>query len=169
MAGEHSDLTTALADLHPAGFAWALHCCGRDRQSAEDVVQTTYLKILDGRARFRGDGSFKAFLFGVIRTTAAEHRRRGLARRLLLDRWVARQPAAAPPGDPEREATRAERHGALRAALGRLPRRQRELLELVLAHDLTLEEAAGALHISVGSARVHYARAKRRLAAELPR
>ena len=43
---------------------------------AEDVLQTSYLKILDGRARFGGRSSFKTFLFGVIRHTAAEDRRR---------------------------------------------------------------------------------------------
>jgi RNA polymerase sigma-70 factor (ECF subfamily) len=167
--GGQPDLVAALADLHPAAFAWALCCCGRDRTMADDVLQTSYLKILDGRARFRGAGTFKAFLFGVVRTTAAESRRRGLARRLLLARWGSERPAPPPAADPEREAARAERHGALRAALGRLPRRQRELLELLLAHDLTLEEAARTLGISVGSARVHYARAKRRLGRELGR
>ncbi len=167
MDGEPPDLEAALARIHPAGFAWSLCCCGRDRQIAEDVLQTSYLKILDGRARFRGAGSFKAFLFGVIRTTAAEHRRRDLARRLLLDRWGSERTPAPPPADPEHEAARTERHAVLRAALARLPRRQRELLELVLAHDLTLQEAATALRISLGSVRVHYARAKRRLAQEL--
>ncbi|HEX6836121.1 MAG TPA: sigma factor, partial [Polyangia bacterium] len=61
-----------LAELHPASFAWALTCCGFDRQEAEDVLQTAYLKILDGRARFDGRSTFKTWLFAVVRHTAAD-------------------------------------------------------------------------------------------------
>ena len=53
------------------------------------------------------------------------------------------------------------------AALRQLARRQREVLELVFYHDMTIEQAGAALHISTGSARVHYTRGKKRLEALL--
>jgi RNA polymerase sigma factor (sigma-70 family) len=56
---------------------------------------------------------------------------------------------------------------ALRAAVERLPRRQREVLQLVLALGLTLQEVAETLSISPGAAAVHYDRGKKRLAAFL--
>ena len=148
--------------LHPAGFAWAMACCGRDRERAEDVLQTSYLKILDGRARFAEKSSFKTFLFGVIRRTAAEERRRAALAGVLLGRAGTAAPAAGG------EALSADRL-ALRAALARLPRRQREVLELVFAFGMTLQESAQALSISLGSASVHYDRGKKRLAALLER
>ena len=43
-----------LEQLHPASFGWAMACCQRERELAEDVLQTAYLKVLDGRARFDG-------------------------------------------------------------------------------------------------------------------
>ncbi len=51
----------------------------------------------------------------------------------------------------------------LARALGRLPLRQRQLLMLVFYHDLSIREAGAALDISLGSARTHYERGKRRL------
>jgi RNA polymerase sigma-70 factor (ECF subfamily) len=161
------DLERELERLHPASFAWALGCCGRKREDAEEVLQTTYLKILEGRARFDGRASFKTFLFAVIRRTAAELRRRNLLRGLRLRGFEGSNSPNAGPSDPEAEAQASERRSALRAGLTKLPRRQREVLDLVLAHEMSLGEAAGTLGISLGSVRSHYDRAKKRLARTL--
>ena len=151
------DIAQELERLHPASFSWALSCCRRDREEAEEVLQASYLKVLEGRARFEERSSFKTFLFGVIRRTASEQRRRRLLQTLWLERWGR---AVQPSGAEEEPADRLQ---GLNAALDRLPRRQREVIELRLQHEMTIEEAASALSISLGSARVHYTRAKERL------
>jgi RNA polymerase sigma-70 factor (ECF subfamily) len=158
------DLAQELERLHPASFSWALSCCRRDREEAEEVLQATYLKLLEGSARFDGRSSLKTFLFGVIRRTAAEQRRR----RAFQGRWLELWGRASERGgsgsvEPPDSDVPSNRLGRLDAALALLPRRQREVIELRLQHEMTLEAAAGALAISVGSARVHYARAKERL------
>ncbi len=150
------ELEGELERLHPASFAWALGCCRRNREEAEDVLQASYLKILEGKARFDGRSSFKTFLFSVIRRTAAEDRRRSILREL----WIARRRQEAATGGTSQEAGG---RLLLLPALGRLAKRQREVLELVFQHDMTLEEAARTIGVSVGSARVHYARGKKRL------
>jgi RNA polymerase sigma-70 factor, ECF subfamily len=150
------DIEAELEAHHRAGFAWSLACCGRDREEAEDVLQTSYLKILDGRARFAGRSAFKTFLFGVIRRTAAEGRRRRRFAEIFLARPERAMPQAAQAIPDERL--------ALLAALARLPKRQREMLELVFYVGLTVDEAAETLGVSAGSARVHYGRGKRRMA-----
>jgi RNA polymerase sigma-70 factor (ECF subfamily) len=161
------DLEGELERLHPASFAWALGCCRRQREDAEEVLQTSYLKILDGRARFDGRAGFKTFLFAVIRRTAAELRRRDFLRSFRLQAPIAREAPQDGVANPEAKAEGAERLSALRAAVSRLPRRQREVLELMLAHEMSLREAAATIEISVGSARTHYDRAKKRLARTL--
>jgi RNA polymerase sigma-70 factor (ECF subfamily) len=149
-----------LEQLHPASFGWALACCRHDREEAEEVLQEVYLTVLDGRARFDGRSSPRTWLFAVIRRTAASRRRSLWLRRLALARWLDGRPAPPPPGSPESALRTAETQWALRAALARLPERQRQVLHLVFYQDLTLEEASQVLGISVGSARTHYHRGK---------
>ena len=159
------ELEAELERHHADCHGWALGCCAWDRTEADDVLQTSYLKVLDGRAAFDGRSSFRTWLFAVIRRTAAEHRRRGLLRRFWPLRAAldgAGEPADPAP-DPAAALGRAETNGRLREALAALPRRQRELLHLVFYQELSISEAAGVLGVSVGSARTHYERGKRRL------
>lgn len=164
---EYAALRQQLAASHEESFAWALTCCRRDRREAEDVLQTAYLKVLDGRARFDGRSAFQTWLFAVIRRTAADQRRRTVFRALRLLPLDARpEPASAEPL-PDEAAEVSERRGRLERAVARLPRRQREVLLLVFYHGRTVEEAARVLGIGAGSARTHYARGKARLRALL--
>jgi RNA polymerase sigma-70 factor (ECF subfamily) len=160
---DEDDLRDALQALHPAMFGWALACCGRRREEAEDLLQASYVKILSGAARFDGRSSLKTFLFGVIKRTAGEERRRRWTRRLALVRWFERRPPERRASSPEASARESEESRHLIAALERLPRRQRELLHLVFYQECTVEEASHVLRISVGAARTHFDRGKKRL------
>lgn len=166
VAGERA-IEERLEELHAASFAWAVTCCGGAFDDAEETLQTTYLKILEGRARFAGRSSFKSWLFGVIRRTAGERWRRRRRRRELAGRWRVAYERRAAPADPLTAAADAERAARLAAAVDDLSRRQRQVLELVFYQDLTVVEAAAVLAIGVGSARRHYARGKRALLGKL--
>ena len=156
-----ADLTAELEHLHAAAFAWALSCCGWDRTSAEDVLQASYLKLLDGRARFDGRSSLRTFVFGVIARTAREARRRSALRRWLpLASLVLGPEAVDGRPDPATTFARADETARLVRALGRLSARQRQVLHLVFYEDLTIAEAAAVAGVSVGTARTHYERAK---------
>ena len=159
-----ADLEARLAELHEDSFGWSLRCCDWDYADAEDVLQTTYVKVISGRARFGGRSAFRTWLFGVIRQTAREQRRRARSHRERADR-LSREPGAgrteAPLPDELHE--RSERSEVLLAALAELPDRQREVLHLVFYQDLTIREAAEVMEVSLGSARVHYERGKKRL------
>jgi len=160
-----AELRRELERCHRQGHAWALHCCRWDPEAAEDVLQTAYLKVLDGRARFDGRSSFLTWLFAVIRHTAADEGRRSwlrFSRSAPLEEDAARfsdefDAAQHPSGEHEMQS----RH--LRLALTKLSPRQRDVLLLVFYHERTVEEAAGVMGIGVGSARTHYARGKERL------
>src|SRR5436305_13811813 len=94
------EIQRSLAELHPASAGWALSCCRWDRDEAEEVLQMTYLKILDGRARFDERSSFKTWLFGVVRRTAAERRRSRWLRSMAGLRWRDGRPSPPPVPTP---------------------------------------------------------------------
>jgi RNA polymerase sigma factor (sigma-70 family) len=153
-----------LGQLHSKSWGWALACCARDRDLAEEVLQTAYLRILTGRATYNGDSSFKTWVFGVIRWTA----RTELRRRLVWIRRHADSESAIDVVDTtdraDVAAEQSEQREALIRSLNGLSPRQREVLQLVFYHDMTIEEAARVMKVSLGSARTHYERGKRALA-----
>lgn len=152
----------ALAALHEQAFRWSVFCCAFDEDAARDVLQTVYLQILEGRARFAGRSTLRTWLFAVIKHTAAGQRR--------ADR---RHPAAGTegietaPDSGEQQAMADGTRRLLADCLARLPARQRAVVELVYYHELTVKECGAVLSISTGSAARHLHRAKRTLAASL--
>jgi RNA polymerase sigma-70 factor (ECF subfamily) len=163
-----------LERLHGEAFSWALTCAGGRRAEAEDVLQMTYVAILEGKARFRGDSSLRTWLFAVIANIARSGWRRARARLGLLARMMSAAPQeqVADFTSP-REAGPEDRYRAdqsrdrVIAAWRALPARQREVLDLVFYRDMTIEEAARVLGVSLGTARVHYERAKASLRAKV--
>jgi len=160
---EISEIRCRLEEHHSSSFGWALNCCGRNRAEAEEVLQIVYLKILEGKARYRGEAGFKTWLFAVIRKTAAYERRKRLLRSIIIDARKERLPKSHQVVDPVGELEHSETQTRFRQALDQLPRRQRETLHLVLYEELSLQEAAEVIGISVGAVRQHYARAKKRV------
>jgi len=158
-----ASLAERLEGLHARSFSWALGCCRGDREEALEVLQTAYLRVLDGRARFGGAAAFPTWLFGVIRRVAAGRRRRERLRRMLLLRFGERNRAVPREEDPSGPLLREEKVQRIRRGLNQLSRRQREILELVFYHRQTLRQSAEVLGITEGTASVHYHRGKEKL------
>lgn len=157
------ELERLLEGLHHDCYGWALSCCRWNRDEALEVLQTAYVRVLEGSARLNGFPAPRAWLFGVIRRTALERRRRRAVRAVGLLRWQRLAPAPPDVEGPGAAAEESEARARLRRLLDRLSSRQRDLLHLVFYQDMTIEEAAGVLAISLGTARAHYERGKARL------
>ena len=161
-----AELEREIEQLHPASYAWALGCCRRNRDEAEEVLQNVYVTVLDGRARFDGRSTVKTWLFTIIRRMSAAHfRRQWLRESRLLQLFRDRQEPET--SDSSRAVEMSQTALRLVAALANLPGRQREVVELVFYHEMTVDQAALVMGVSAGSARVHYDRAKKRLRALL--
>lgn len=161
MQMEH--LSVELERHHQACYGWALCCCDGDRERAEDVLQTVYLKILQGKARFEGRSSLRTWLFAVVFNTARSQARRWLRRLNLNSGLAAFQSGNGVPANAEELVAEDQLRQRLEKILSRLPKRQRQVLHLVFYQDMTVNEAARIMRVRPGSARVHYHRGKNRL------
>ncbi len=161
---EAGSLREGLERHHFDASGWSLACCDHDEDLAHDVLHEAYVRVLEGRACYRAESSFKTWLFGVIRLVALEVRRRDERRRLENSA----DPAVVPPVDLAcGSLEQLELVARLNEALTGLSRRQREVLHLVFYQSLTIAEAARVMEVGVGAARTHYHRAKTRLRKEL--
>ncbi|MGD8376176.1 MAG: RNA polymerase sigma factor [Acidobacteriota bacterium] len=127
-----------------------------DAAAGEDLVQTTFERMLLYRHSYRG-GSFGAWMYRIASNLAADLRR---------------QRDREPPGDPEADPAAPGHEGplamelqALRAALMRLEVRDREVLVLAKHLGLRLREVAAILGCSEGAVKVRVHRALQRLRA----
>ena len=130
----------------------------------------SYLRVLDGRARYGGKSTPKTWFFSVIRHVANEMQRTRSRRTLLNLRIFSTGQgeeefgADSPSYTPDQLAQHGQSSSQLRCALLQLPLRQREVLHLVFYAGCTLQESANTLQVSLGSVRTHYHRGKERLA-----
>jgi RNA polymerase sigma-70 factor (ECF subfamily) len=153
----------------------------RSRAVAEDVVGEAWLGVLKGLDRFEGRSSLKTW---ILRITANLARTRGVreARSLPLsaledEGGPSVDPArfaggawAAPPDDwPEERLLAEETLAQVRAAIDRLPPRQREVIVLRDVEGLEPDEVSAALDISDGNQRVLLHRARSKVRADLER
>ena len=165
---ESGSLRERLELHHLDASGWSLACCDHDKDLAHDVLHEAYVRVLEGRARYRAESTFKTWLFGVIRLVALEVRRRDERRHLENSADPAVDSAVVPPVDlASASLEQLELVTRLSEALTGLSRRQREVLHLVFYQSLTIADAARVMEVGVGAARTHYHRAKTRLRKEL--
>ena len=139
-----------------------------DPAVADDLTQSTFLRLHRGRASYRPDLPLKPWVF----TMAACERRDELRRRYRLPAHAGEvELEQAEPTSPERPPNDGPYSGyeieAVKEALKHLPESQRVVLHLHLHDELTYEQIAQVLGTTPGAVRVRASRAYERLRAEL--
>lgn len=164
----NQELKLKLQNLHKHSYMWSLRCTYGNREQAQDVLQQVYLKILEKDAIHNGKSSFKSWLFSVIKFTAIDMYRKENALQKLKNKTSEFRHLKE--DDPDFELNNIDSnleadqtHQLLHKLLHNISQRQREVIDLVFYHNLTLEDAANVMDVSIGSVRTHYARAKERL------
>ena len=130
---DRAKLRALLQEHHSSAWGWALYCSRGERDTAEEILQDTYLQVLEGKASFDGRSTFRTWLFAVIRKIAAKHRFQ-LMRRIGRVSEKFRDPVSSG-REAEDRVYRSELRRNLDTTLRRLSRRQREILQLVFYHE----------------------------------
>tara|TARA_A100001391_G_scaffold199667_1_gene183045 strand:+ start:129 stop:683 length:555 start_codon:yes stop_codon:yes gene_type:complete len=149
-----------LRKLHPELLQWAMFCVDFDQDTARDILQQTYLKVLEGRAVFSKQSSLKTWLFSVIRLTALEAFRQNVKPELLLEDHEFDEAEVSEERAFGRDLYARE---IIDEALHELSLAQREIIYLAFYKDFSLSEIAEILGVSIGTVRTQYHRAKVRL------
>lgn len=148
-----------LVSRHAAAIGRYLLAGGAVVADLDDLVQETMYRAFLRLDTWRGTSGLRPWLLAIAGNALRDQARRTRGRMLvaLEDAEVA---ACATPAS---ELAAEEAADALRAALRRLPRLQREVFLLRALEGLDYREIASALGTTPGSARVHYHAASRRL------
>jgi RNA polymerase sigma-70 factor (sigma-E family) len=128
-----------------------------DQQLAEETVQDAFVAMHSRWSRLRKQDLALAYLRrSVVNSSRSVLRHRTVERRYLSSETSART-AHGTTEEPSAEHHALSRAGGatLLAALGRLPRRQREVLILRYYLDLSEAQIAKALGVSTGSVKTH--------------
>ncbi|MFK3980028.1 sigma-70 family RNA polymerase sigma factor [Micromonospora sp. NPDC050397] len=135
---------------------WRFAAALVDRDSADDLVQETYLRAFRALPAFEGRSSARTWLLGIARRACADHLRTVVRRRRLDERLAVAAHTDHPYPDPA---------GQLGATdlLRRLPAERREAFVLTQVLGLSYAEAAAVEGVPVGTIRSRVARARAEL------
>jgi RNA polymerase sigma-70 factor (ECF subfamily) len=150
---------TELVRRHSAAVARYLYSSGAASSDVDDLVQETLFRAFRALNGWRGDASFRGWLFTISGNLLKDEFRKRKGRQMLSidDRDLPDR------SDPAGDYAATEVEERLRQGLSRLPRLQREVFLLRAQEGTEYEQIARSLGTTPGAARVHYHQAVKRL------
>jgi RNA polymerase sigma-70 factor, ECF subfamily len=130
---------------------------------AEDVVQETFRRVLNGLPGFDPKRPFEPWFFTILRNTA---RNAVKSRRVREHDTLSADHQSDRPG-PGEDADRRELRQRLTEAIDQLPAMQQTCFRLCLVEGLSSREAAAATGLAESTVRVHVMRARQALQEQL--
>ena len=122
------------------------------------MVQDTFVRAFNSLDGFRGESSFRTWLFTIERRLLVDRRRAEKRRR---DRVEIQEDDASTEYDALDGVVANETERRMRQAMSRLSPTQKEVFTLRVAEGLSYKEIAAAVGTTEGAARVHYHNAMR--------
>lgn len=142
----------------------------RNAPETEDLVQEIFLKAFKGIGNFKGQSSFKTWLYQIATNTCLNHLARA-ERRFVHDSLeqgaegesTLGERLASPGPVPEEAAVTAEVYRRIGEAVERLSPEFRAVLILRDMHDFTYEDVAKTLDLNIGTVKSRLARARKQV------
>lgn len=133
----------------------------------EDLIQRTFAACVEGRDRFRGDSSFRTFLFAVARNQLYKFLRDRASRDARVDPDLGVSSVHALGMTPSSVVAARQEHALVLEALQRIPVDHQVMLELYYWEQLPGPEIAKVFDISPTTVRTRLFRARQSLEAAL--
>ncbi len=131
----------------------------------DDLIQKTFLACVEGKERFRGDASFRGYLFGVARNVLRRYYRDKKYKGERFDELVNSVGDVAP--GPSMLVAEKKEQQLLLHALRQIPLDLQIVLELYYWESMSASELGTVLEIPEGTVRGRIRRAKQLLEQEL--
>ena len=162
-AGEYREAIARCARSYGSALGRICMAFTGSQAESEELVQETLVAAFDGLAHYRGEGSIRAWLFGIARRICGRHMEMRVRResRLRLVHDTGRGADASEMVIEREQALRA------RAALAKLKPSEREAVVLRYEAGLSFREVAEACGVDEAAARKRVSRALARLRADL--
>lgn len=148
---------TELVERHAGALARFAVSSG-ERNDVDELVQDTFVRAFNSIDGFRGESSFRTWLFTIERRLLLDRRRSEKRRR---DKAEIQEGDAVTEYDALDSVVADETQQRLHEAISRLSPTQREVFTLRVAEGLSYKEIAEAADTTEGAARVHYHNAMR--------
>jgi len=162
-AGDRSAFDRLFTRLGPRVHGFFMRSF-QDRAVADDLLQTTFLKLHRARADFRAGEPVRPWLFSIAaRVRLDEYRRRKHPVELLDEESLGHIPGGAGGLSAADGVETAERAEQVRAALEALPESQRVIVHLHRFEGLTFAQIAAALGTTEGAVKLRAFRAYEKL------
>lgn len=129
-----------------------------ERNEVDELVQDTFVRAFNSLDGFRGESSFRTWLFTIERRLLVDRRRAEKRRR---DRVEVQEGDAATEYDALDSVMADETEERMLRAVAHLSPTQKEVFTLRVAEGLSYKEIAVAVGTTEGAARVHYHNAMR--------
>jgi len=156
--GDGRAFDTLVTGYMRRAFSVAFRLLGQ-KEDAEDLVQDTFIVVLQRIDTFQPGRPFAPWFFRILVNRGLNARK---ARALRTVDPIPESISSSAPS-PEHEAERAELRDRLRAAMARLPERQRLVVDLYELEGFSGAEIAEILEISDGTVRWHLHEARKAL------
>jgi RNA polymerase sigma-70 factor (ECF subfamily) len=148
---------TQLVERHAQALARFAVSSG-ERNEVDELVQDTFVRAFNSLDGFRGDSSFRTWLFTIQRRLLVDRKRAEKRRR---DRDEVKEADAATAYDALDSVVADETQQRLQGAIAKLSPTQKEVFALRVSEGLSYKEIAEAVGTTEGAARVHYHNAMR--------
>lgn len=157
------DAGEALFERHYEGLASFFQ--SKAEEDASDLLQRTFLLLLENYGRMRQGANFNCFLYGIARNVLYEHYR---VKRRDRERFEPEADSLVDLGfTASALVAQAQETELLLQALRRIPVESQLILELYYWENMTAKEISEVLDIPEGTARTRIRRAKQLLEARL--